>query len=87
MDSNGQPRNMWEAFIIILSIYQVIIIPLRISFHSDIFDSPMVRTFESMIDLTFMLDIFINFRTTYMDEISGEEVVDSYLIGMRYVRS
>ena len=72
MDSNGKPRHLWEAIIIVLSIYQVIIIPLRISFHSDIFDSPMIRTLESMIDLTFVLDIFINFRTTYMDEISGE---------------
>jgi hypothetical protein len=42
---------------------------------------------DSLIDLIFILDIILYFRTTYIDQISGEEVVDTKLIGMRYVKS
>jgi len=42
---------------------------------------------DSLIDLIFMLDIILYFRTTYIDQISGEEVVDTKLIGMRYIKS
>jgi len=33
------------------------------------------------------LDIILRFRTTYIDQVSGEEVDDTYLIGMRYMKS
>jgi hypothetical protein len=42
---------------------------------------------DSIIDLIFTLDIILRFRTTYIDQVSGEEVDDSYLIGMRYIKS
>ena len=35
----------------------------------------------------FIIDIIFRFRTTYIDPISGEEVMDSYLISMRYLKS
>jgi len=38
-----------------------------------------------MIDLIFGLDIVFRFRTSYIDPISGEEVLDSFLIARRYV--
>jgi len=42
---------------------------------------------DSLIDMIFMLDIILRFRTTYIDQVSGEEVVDTYLIGTRYMKS
>ena len=36
---------------------------------------------DSIIDLIFIMDIIFRFRTTYIDQVSGEEVVDTYLIG------
>ena len=73
--------------IIILAIYQAIIIPFNISFQPDELNSPYIRTMDSLIDMVFMLDIILRFRTTYIDQISGEEVVDTKLIGMRYMKS
>jgi len=46
-----------------------------------------MRTFDSFIDLVYIADIIIRFRTTYIDTISGEEIVDSYLISMKYLLS
>ena len=46
-----------------------------------------MRTLNSLIDLVFMFDIILRFRTTYIDSISGEEVMDSMLIAKKYVTS
>lgn len=40
-----------------------------------------------MIDLIFIIDIVFRFRTTYIDPISGEEVLDSFLIAKHYMSS
>lgn len=40
-----------------------------------------------MVDLFFVVDIIITFRTTYIDPISGEEVMDAKMIAKKYLRS
>ena len=40
-----------------------------------------------MIDLVFILDIILNFRTTYIDLMSGEEILDPFLIAKKYLES
>jgi len=47
----------------------------------------MIKTFDSIIDLVFIIDIIFRFRTTYIDPVSGEEVTDSFLISKRYIMS
>ena len=39
-----------------------------------------------MIDLIFIIDILMNFRTTYIDPFNGEEILDTKLIGKNYVK-
>ena len=38
-----------------------------------------------MIDLIFCLDIIFRFRTTYIDPVSGEEILDNWLIIKHYI--
>ena len=78
-------RLSWDFLIIILSVYQAISIPIAISFEPDEFNNPVFRTFDSLIDLIFLSDIMLRFRTTYIDPISGEEVIDSFLIAKKYL--
>lgn len=40
-----------------------------------------------MVDLIYITDIIIKFRTTYIDPVSGEEIMDSMLIAMKYMKS
>jgi hypothetical protein len=77
----------WDIWIIILSVFQAITIPLSISFEPDYFNTPEMKTLNSLIDLVFTFDIILRFRTTYIDSISGEEVMDSMLIAKRYAKS
>jgi len=46
-----------------------------------------MRTFDSFVDLIFIMDIIIRFRSTFIDPISGEEVIDFNIISIRYVFS
>ena len=39
------------------------------------------------MDLIFAIDIVFRFRTTYIDPISGEEVLNEYMIAKRYITS
>ena len=45
----------------------------------------MFITFDQIVNLTFLADIIIRFRTTYIHPITGEEVIDSDLIAKRYL--
>ena len=85
--AQGKNRLQWDLLIIVLSIYQAISIPIDIAFQPDIFNSPSFKTLDSLIDLIFMTDIVFRFRTTYIDPVSGEEVMDSMLISKRYLFS
>jgi len=85
--AQGKMRLSWDLLIIALSIYQAISIPLSISFAPDVFNSPSVKTWDSLVNLVFMIDIILRFRTTYIDPISGEEVMDSFMIANKYLTS
>lgn len=85
--TQGKMRLQWDLMIIVFSVYQAFSVPLDIAFEFDYSNSPEVRTANSVIDLMFIMDIIFRFRTTYIDPISGEEVMDSWLIGTRYIKS
>lgn len=85
--TQGKNRLYWDWVIIICSVYQAFSVPLDIAFEPDIFNSPQFRTFDSIVDLIFVLDIIFKFRTTFIDPISGEEIMDSMLIAMKYIKS
>ena len=45
------------------------------------------NTFNSIIDVMFLLDILIAFRTTFFDMHSGEEVFSGKKTAMAYIKS
>lgn len=85
--TNSQNFVLWQLIIVILSIYQVVSIPIAISFDPDIFDAPTFRTIDSLSDLAFVFDIVLNFRTSYIDPISGEEILSPFFIASKYLTS
>lgn len=53
---------------------------------ADSFNSPYLITFDAIVNLVFLADILIRFRTTYIHPVTGEEVIDSGLIAERYLK-
>lgn len=85
--AQGKLKLSWDLIIIVFSIYQAIMIPISLSFQPDFINAYEMKLLESIIDLVFISDIIIRFRTTYIDPISGEEVMDFSLIAKKYAFS
>jgi hypothetical protein len=80
MKMQGITRQNWDFLIIALSVYQAVVIPLAICLNPDQFKSPLFIAFDQTVNLIFLADIILNFRTTYIHPVTGEEVIDSNLI-------
>ena len=78
-------RLRWDIYIIIAAIYNTITIPLDIAFKPSILNSVGITIMESFIDLSFFIDMLINFRTSYISTKTGEEIKDTYLIAKKYI--
>ena len=40
---------------------------------------------DSIIDLFFMIDIFLNFRITFISSVNGDEIFDPKVIAFKYI--
>ena len=87
LKAQGKSKLQWDGIIILLSLYQAVMIPLDYFLTPDLFKGPVIVTVDSMVDLFFVVDIIITFRTTYIDPISGEEVMDAKMIAKKYISS
>ena len=75
MVSQNDPRKtQWEVFVIVLAIYNSFYIPFEISFEPDELNSIKFLIMNTIIDVMFGIDIFINFRTTFYHPVTGDEV-------------
>ena len=75
----------WDVIVIIFALYNSITIPLGIAFEPEQLISTGFTIFDSFVDLCFFIDLFINFRTTYISAINGEEIRDPKKIAFRYL--
>lgn len=67
-------RVYWDLFMMFLAIYNWFVIPIQISFNPPVFNSSIFLVINSIIDILFAIDIFVLFRTTYIDSDTGEEI-------------
>mmetsp|Transcript_37640 Transcript_37640/g.86975 ORF Transcript_37640/g.86975 Transcript_37640/m.86975 type:complete len:666 (-) Transcript_37640:80-2077(-) len=80
-------RLIWDAFLTLLLIYIAMILPFRLAFYEQVdgVDS-LFGILELVIDICFVVDIFLTFRTSFSDE-EGEEVFDWTKVMVHYVRT
>lgn len=81
----GKFKLLWDILIIITALYNAIVIPIEIAFNPDDLNSPAEITIESIINTIFMIDIFLNFRTTFISNVSGDEIFDLKQIAFGYL--
>ena len=78
-------RLRWDLLIILLALFNCITIPLEVSFVNLRFiKDTTYYLVGKVIDLLFALDIAVNFRTTYICEKTGREVVEGQRIARNY---
>ena len=76
-------RGFWDWFIIVLVLYNAVSIPLEIGFETS---TPLAQqVVDVFVDVFFITDIVINFRTAYY-RIDGELELDAKAISINYAR-
>lgn len=76
----------WDLFIILLVLYNCILIPFELAFQEK-YESPVQENLGYVVDLMFVMDIIFNFRTTFINEKTGNEVVKWKEISLNYIKT
>ena len=83
---NSRFRQRWDIFQACLLVYVAISVPYRVCFD----DAAEVWGFffcvDVMLDIYFLLDVFLNFRTAIITR-DGEVVYEHKAVALRYLRS
>lgn len=63
----------WDMFIIGLSLINAIYVPVEIAFS---IQTPSMEGINYFMDVVFVMDIFVNFRTIQFDERTNDPITD-----------
>jgi len=80
-------RNFWDILIIITAVILCILLPIHIAFQPAFLAlSGAYRYFTIFVDVLFVVDLLLQFRTTYINDTTGEEVYSSKEIAINYLK-
>ena len=82
---NDPRRVQWDLFVMLLAIWNCFQLPLNVAFHPSSENHPASIAIDAIIDVLFLIDIFLNFRTTYFHSKTGEEILDPNEIAIHYL--
>eukprot|EP00347_Sterkiella_histriomuscorum_P005402 403356751 len=87
---NGKFRMRWDLLVILLTLYNCLAIPFNVAFSDRIEDTVLQQVADRVIDVIFVFDLLLNFRTTYVNTkttleiISGKQIVINYVFKGRF---
>lgn len=79
---NCLAKRLWDYLVMLFACWNVFLIPLNLAFDME---STFTSIMDSIVDMCFILDIFVTFRTTYLDD-NFDEVMNSKLIAIKYLK-
>ena len=85
---NSKFKRRWDMSVILMVIWNLYFIPLHAAFYyenPDDIDSGM-RLIDDFMDVLFIVDVVINFRSTFVDE-KGNEIFNSLAIRKHYMKT
>jgi hypothetical protein len=87
--SYQDPKRIgWDVLVFLLLIYIALVTPIRIGFDQEASQTyePFFYYLEKAIDIIFILDIMVNFCTSYADD-KNKEIVDHRKIAINYLQT
>lgn len=78
----------WNNMVIVLAMYNSVTIPMAIFYGADgpsFISSENIALIDALVDLTFLIDVVITFRTTFLDTEKGFDVYDTHEIARKYL--
>jgi hypothetical protein len=76
-------KKVWTVLILFLVVFTSIVIPIQFGFPDGMADNPGL---DYTIDVLFITDLFICFRTAYVND-AGDEVFDTKMIAQNYLKN
>ena len=76
----------WDLLVILLSIYNAIVTPQQFALTQTYDDSRAIAIIDTIIDVIFVVDILIMFRTNYRDEKRDIIISDWKMIAINYFK-
>jgi hypothetical protein len=70
MRHNSHFRMRWDLYVILLTLWNCLFIPFNVAFESEGLktdENVTVKTFDYFIDMCFLIDMCLNFRTTFIN--------------------
>jgi len=71
---NNPRKQAFDLLVILLAIFNSLSTPVEISFKPDYIEHGPFKIANGVIDVIFLLDVAINFRTSFVSA-SGEEII------------
>ena len=69
------------------AVWNCITIPMIVAFPESFFTHLSFTIFDWVVDVIFLLDIIVNFRTTYLNTKTGDEVINGWMIARNYLKT
>jgi len=85
---NRKEKEQWDWFVLLLVFYTGITVPFCLAFtpFTDFEVSKFGWAIDTLVDLCYIADVFVSWRTTYYDR-EGVLVLDKKLARQRYVKT
>lgn len=81
---HSRPKFYWDSFINLLSLMNSVEVPLEIAYQ---IDTSGLESINYIMDLIYITDIFVNFRTIYFDPKTSDPVTSYKSIAKNYIKS
>lgn len=79
-------RTFWDILIILCSLWNCILVPIHKAFLADNFHDLHTVAIFVVIDMIFVVDLVLNFRTKIVNDLTGEGIEDPKLIAIKYIK-
>ena len=82
---SNSAKQVWDFYCLILILYVCVVMPFRLAF--DLKDNTSLKTIEYLIDGSFLVDIILQFFSSYFDENELVMVETHREIATRYLKT
>lgn len=80
---HSKGKFYWDMIINLLSLMNAIYVPVEISYE---IDTPEMEAVNYVMDIIFLIDIVVNFRTIIFDERTSDAITDNRAIAINYIK-
>ena len=82
---NSKFRMNWDLLVMLLAVYNCVVIPFSVAYQPEA--TTGFNVWERFVDVLFGIDVICNFRTSFVNEKTGFEIVDNRTVALHYIKS